>query len=235
MDPKSIIVWTYVFVFVATAFITLGGIVSNFKLIEVNEKYLKVLFTALIIEVITGGVAISTDFFKSKREFSSNTDSYTLTNKNEKLERENNIISEFVRRLPDSTQIDLNRDFKRRDEILGLSIDWNKPNQFDIEHFGELSAKSIELLIKERFISLTETHNFSPQVIDFYRFMLNHPNVTVSGYAISPKRPDYGIEIYGIGVSKEFGSQALAKDLFAFCSGAREQETDDGYFCYWED
>lgn len=62
------ITWTFVAIFIATAIITLGGLVKNFKLIEVEEPYLKRLFVALILEVVTAGVAFAVFELKSPED-----------------------------------------------------------------------------------------------------------------------------------------------------------------------
>ena len=54
------ILWIYVGVFLCTALITLGGIISNFRLIKVQEKYLKPLFIALVLEVVGGATVFAT-------------------------------------------------------------------------------------------------------------------------------------------------------------------------------
>lgn len=54
------ILWIYVGVFLCTALITLGGIISNFRFIKVQDKYLKPLFVALVLEVSGGATVFAT-------------------------------------------------------------------------------------------------------------------------------------------------------------------------------
>ena len=59
MEPIIVLVWTFVGVFIATSIITLCGIVENFKLIQVKDRYLKGLYVALLLEVAAAGVTIA--------------------------------------------------------------------------------------------------------------------------------------------------------------------------------
>lgn len=48
---KEIIIWTFIFVFVVTAVITVLGIIKNVKFIEIEDKYLSILSNALLLEI----------------------------------------------------------------------------------------------------------------------------------------------------------------------------------------
>ena len=60
MDPVDVIIWIFVSVFLLTAIVTLGGIVDNFRFIQVADKYLKGLYVALLLEVVGASVAVAT-------------------------------------------------------------------------------------------------------------------------------------------------------------------------------
>lgn len=60
---KEIIVWTFIVVFVVTSTIAILGIIKNVKWIEIDEKYLKVLLRALILEVVAVIVAFGASAF----------------------------------------------------------------------------------------------------------------------------------------------------------------------------
>lgn len=59
MEPITVIVWTFVVVFVMTAIITIGGIVDNIKFIQVQDEYLKGLYIALLLEVVGASIAVA--------------------------------------------------------------------------------------------------------------------------------------------------------------------------------
>ncbi|MFH4400719.1 hypothetical protein WMQ46_11980 [Vibrio diabolicus] len=48
---KEIIVWTFIVVFIVTSIITLLGVIKNCKWIEIDDKYLKALSGALLLEI----------------------------------------------------------------------------------------------------------------------------------------------------------------------------------------
>ncbi len=48
MDPINALAWIFIGVFLITAIITLGGILENFKFIEVKKEYLKLLVPAFL-------------------------------------------------------------------------------------------------------------------------------------------------------------------------------------------
>ncbi len=48
---KEIIIWTFIFVFVFTAVITVLGIIKNIKFVEIEDKYLSILSKALLLEI----------------------------------------------------------------------------------------------------------------------------------------------------------------------------------------
>lgn len=56
--PEQILIWTCVAVFVITALITLLGIIEEPKIIVIKDKWLKPLYVALILEVISVGVLV---------------------------------------------------------------------------------------------------------------------------------------------------------------------------------
>lgn len=68
LTPINLIIWTFAVTFVLTAIITIGGIVDNFRFITIDKKYLNYLFTALIIEVVSGSVAIAASYFERQQQ-----------------------------------------------------------------------------------------------------------------------------------------------------------------------
>jgi len=56
--PEQILIWTCVAVFVVTALITLLGIIEEPKIVVIKDKWLKPLYVALILEVVSVGVLV---------------------------------------------------------------------------------------------------------------------------------------------------------------------------------
>lgn len=56
--PEQILIWTCVAVFVVTALITLLGIIEEPKIIVIKDKWLKPLYVALILEVVSVGILV---------------------------------------------------------------------------------------------------------------------------------------------------------------------------------
>ena len=67
MEPIQVLTWVVIVVFSVTAIITLGGLVTNFKYIQVKEQYLKKLFVTLVLEIIVVCIPLSTDAIKESR------------------------------------------------------------------------------------------------------------------------------------------------------------------------
>lgn len=67
MEPISVIVWTYVSVFAATAFVTVGGVVENSP-VKVREPYLRGLYATLILEVVAGAIVIASQALISQKD-----------------------------------------------------------------------------------------------------------------------------------------------------------------------
>lgn len=67
MDPVQVLIWVVIVVFATTAIITLGGLVENFKYIQIKEEYLKKLFVALILEIIAVCIPLSSEAIRESR------------------------------------------------------------------------------------------------------------------------------------------------------------------------
>jgi len=96
--PEQILIWTCVAVFVVTALITLLGIIEEPKIVVIKDKWLKPLYVALILEVVSVGVLVFKGYITipgAEASVSSNTEvSFPDHIKNLKDEKN---ISDFFR------------------------------------------------------------------------------------------------------------------------------------------
>lgn len=69
---KNVLIWTCIFVFVATSIITLLGIINR---ITIDKRYLNALFSALILEIVSIGIMA----FKSSIPSPTNPDFLKIT------------------------------------------------------------------------------------------------------------------------------------------------------------
>ncbi|MGH1460441.1 MAG: hypothetical protein ACRBB6_00230 [Neptuniibacter sp.] len=223
IEPIDIIVWTYVLVFLSTAVITLGGIVSNFNYIQVNEKYLKALFAALILEIVVGGVALSKDFLS--------VNSITpIQNHSIRPLIDYDIFRSYFDQVSHSGKFRLNKDLKSRNHILGL------PEKIDeVEYIHNIDLVKLQKLLKHGHISPDSTTEFSPTVFDFYIFMKSNPHAQASATVVGGDRTDYRVDLWGISIPKIYATKETAEKMFEFCSGSREQDFTEEFSCSWYD
>ena len=124
----------------------------------------------------------------------------------------------------------MNKDFKRRDEILGIA---NKKYMGGIIHFEAIDVQTLKLLIDEDFIELDEAQNCSPTTKQFYEFMCEHPQVKAEGYAVSPERDDYRVTIEGLNCH-ENTTKELKTQFTEFCNDADEFQITPFLRSWWD-
>jgi hypothetical protein len=129
---------------------------------------------------------------------------------------------------------EFNREYERRDFILGIEVDWNVETSGGIKQFDLLEVAMLEKLFNERFIDPSDTQNESPLMQHFYDFMKRNPNVLAYGYAVSPKRDDYRVTIVGLRVPADDVTPQLKKGFIDFCKGADELMTDRELLSWWD-
>jgi len=133
----------------------------------------------------------------------------------------------------DTAVFKYNKNSTERDEILNLKINWKKEKS-GIAYFENLSVMTLETLLIQKFIDPNDCQNSAPSVKDIFNFMCKYPQMTTSGYAISPLREDYRISIDGLFVSKELVTPQLKKDFIEFCKDADEIEIDSDLVSWWD-
>lgn len=95
---------------------------------------------------------------------------------------------------------ELNKDYHRRDEIVGLK---NKKYVAGIKRFQGLSFDQLDSLVEENFISLEDKPTFAPNAQEIYDFLKDNPDFTVMGYLVSPDREDYRISLDGVELKRK--------------------------------
>lgn len=138
---------------------------------------------------------------------------------------------QLCRYLKGNKMKELNKDYKRRSEILKEVC--TLPDNYDIEHFGSMDLQTLDCLIKENFIDTEETQNDSPTVQEFRDYLFTHPLATVHGYVITHTRSDYRISIEGM--NEEPRTLDDRSIFFEFNKGADELDLFSNMMSSWWD
>ena len=96
--------------------------------------------------------------------------------------------------------IEQKKDYNEREQIL-----FDEPVNFTeysrsggIRQFEEKDGMEMANLADEGFIDLEDRQNSSPTADEFIEFCLDHPDVLMHGYAVSPTRSDTRVTITGL-------------------------------------
>ena len=127
-----------------------------------------------------------------------------------------------------------NRDYERRDDLLGINEKWGTTDIGGIAYFEELDAEVLEVLLKERFVAPDMRHNEAPPASEFLRFLQDHPQATAGGYAVSPLRADYAVLLTSIHIEGRFMSASRIEAIRQFCRYADEEQTVPEGYCWWD-
>lgn len=94
----------------------------------------------------------------------------------------------------------MNKDYKRRDEIIFGNYDENRYKMGGCCRF-EMDASKFEQLIQEEFLDPNENQNESPTTAEFQEYIEGCEDwVEFEAYAISPDRSDYRVTVEGVNV-----------------------------------
>ncbi|WP_337100029.1 hypothetical protein [Paenibacillus sp. YIM B09110] len=126
-----------------------------------------------------------------------------------------------------------NNDHEARDEMLGIDMNWND-SKFDIVYFKNLDVQMLEQLYINNFLNPEDRQNNSPSVAEIFEFMMLHPQVTASGYIVSPNRDDHRVSIDSLAVSEQYVSKRLKKEFEKFCENADELSLTNDLFSWWD-
>lgn len=128
----------------------------------------------------------------------------------------------------------LNQDHARRAALLGIA---SVEDAGGIIRYDDLDLAGLTTLLDEGFIHPHAQQNDAPPTSAFFQFMTTWPEVRASGYAVSPRRPDYRTMIDGISV--DFTAMpapraaALKAELEALAASATNTEVDDDSAHLW--
>ncbi len=124
---------------------------------------------------------------------------------------------------------DLNRDYKTRDNLLGINQE-----KYDIVHFDNVTADTLQQLIDNKFADPEETQNDSPTIQAFLEFMKQYPATLAHGYVVSINRGDYRTSIEGLYVPEEAVTPDLLKAFVTFSRNADELDVDTYLRSWWD-
>jgi hypothetical protein len=116
--------------------------------------------------------------------------------------------------------MELNRDTKRRAEILCIPYD---PSEMGDIVSIRVDAEQLHLLVDEGFADPEDAQNDSPSLEAFLAFMDDHGMFQAHGYAVPSKRNDYRISIEGL-VGRVLNDTDTVLDFVLFCRQADELE-----------
>lgn len=128
--------------------------------------------------------------------------------------------------------MELNKDDKRRCEILDISGDFRFGG---CQSFYDVTVEQLKQLVEEKFADPNDQHNYAPSIAEFIEFMENHDGFTVGGYAISPERNDYRISIDSISYNGYGCDNETLMDFVSLFRFADEFNICDGTMWAWFD
>ena len=125
----------------------------------------------------------------------------------------------------------LNPDYKLRDKIIKINIDWAKNASNTIDFHG-LKSQELKQLVDNNFIDPLDRQNNAPTVREFYEYLKLHPEFTVAGYAVGPSRSDYRISITALESPQDSLTPYMVESFLDFCSGA--DDINSHMVCWWD-
>lgn len=139
-----------------------------------------------------------------------------------------------IDQIDDQKPIELNRDFRRRDQLLGLTVEWGKNDIGGMMPFDRASLSTVMQLYNERFLDPSDRQNLAPSAGQLLVFMCRYPAALASGYVIGPDRDDYRVTIDAIDIPSWAVTSGLKADLGVLCRDADEVHTFGDLYCWWD-
>lgn len=127
----------------------------------------------------------------------------------------------------------LNRDWCRRESLLGISVDWER-DPSGTASFQNCNLTALEALFSLGFVNPDDRQNASPSAKDFLDFMRQFPRALAHGYVTSPTRDDYRVTIEGMHVPRKYATKRLRKRFRGFCSGADILKPCMHLYSWWD-
>lgn len=131
-------------------------------------------------------------------------------------------------------QFVFNTDYKRREEIVGMSIEWGKDDVGGIVWLDGLSLSAAARLYEEGFVDPNDRQNLAPTSREILLFMCKHPSALVSGYMVSPMRDDYRVTFDAVEVPRRDATLAVRQEFEELCKDSDELVTDGDLYCWWD-
>jgi len=112
-----------------------------------------------------------------------------------------------------------NKDWKLRDSML----EWNPrlekwitdKEHYDVRHFVNLDANTLEKMIELGFADPGERQNESPTIGEFLAWLKENPSYKAHGYVVCVDRNDYRLSIEGVdGHSKDLEEIQRFREMF---------------------
>ena len=131
----------------------------------------------------------------------------------------------------------MNKDFKRRDEIIFGSYE---PDKYlgGCRSFS-CSYETMKTLVENNFIEMNECQNCSPYTKDFMEILQGVDNVSFEAYAISPDRDDYRVTIEGVDIEIpdwDYGKVCFLVESFHYADEFSFQHFEGVYYLHaWWD
>lgn len=128
--------------------------------------------------------------------------------------------------------MELNKDIKKRDEIIWGSYNPEPYLYGGIRYFDGMKIDTLKKLVELKFADPEDCQNCAPSIEEFVKFMENNDGYVVNGYAISDKRDDYRVSIEAIQKIDEIQSKEELETFIEFARMA-DEFTTNGY-AWWD-
>ena len=129
--------------------------------------------------------------------------------------------------------MELNKDDNRRQEIMGLEVDWDKQPCGGTAGYQDLDVEQLMTLIEEKFAEPEEAQNEAPTIQEIYDFMSLHTDFVAHGYIVSPNRSDYRVSIEGVRLDRKPTQEEL-QDFTTLFRHADEFDIGDTCYCWFD-
>lgn len=128
----------------------------------------------------------------------------------------------------------LNPDHQRRDQLLGLTVDWAEGSGGGVAWFESLGLDALEALFAEGFVDPLDRQNAAPTAGEFLEYLRRFPAATVHGYAVSPEREDYRVSVEGLFMARQHVTFRARLRARALCRRTDAREFRGDLYCWYD-
>jgi hypothetical protein len=130
----------------------------------------------------------------------------------------------------------LNRDYTQRDGIIfDNEVDWQMDAVGGVKRFENLDRENLQRLVDHGFVDPNQQFNGCPSAQYFLDFMGRWPMVMAHGYAVSPRRPDYRVDVEGLEFRGPISDALRAAFVLAFRDADDlDADSKDRLFCWYD-